>query len=111
MKALHVIAGIAVSLTVAGAADAQAVEKFERKGRGEWVYEYQNGHREVKRERKPGGYKEEIKYRNGVAKYESKTDGRWKEEIKDGDCEIKGERTRGGGNKEERTCQGGGPTC
>lgn len=104
MKALHVIAGIAVSLTVAGAADAQGVEKFERKGCGEWVYEHKNGHREVKRERKPGEYKEEVKYRNGVAKYESKADGSWKEEIKDGDCEIKRERTSGGEYKEERKC-------
>lgn len=103
MRRLIVAVGLAVSLAAA-AAHAQPVEKFDRKSHGEWVYEYKDGRSEVKRERKPGEYKEEIKYRDGVSKFERKADGSWKEEIKDGRCEIKRERTSSGEYKEERKC-------
>ena len=104
MKITALLTAAALSLTALSAADAQPVDKFERKGHGEWVHEYKDGYREVKRERKPGEYKEEIKHGNDVAKYEEKADGSWKEEIKEGNCEIKRERTSSGEYKEERKC-------
>lgn len=105
MKAVHITATFAFLLTGFGAsAGAQPVEKYERKGHGEWVYEYKDGRREVKRERKAGEYKEEVKRGNGERKYEAKADGSWKEEIKRGNCVTKRERTSSGEYKEERSC-------
>ncbi len=76
------LAGI---LLAAASAEARPVEeRFERKGRGEWTYEYKDRVRQVKRERKK--------------------DGEWKEEIKDGRCEVKRERKRDGALKEEVKC-------
>ncbi len=67
------------------AAQARPVEeRFERKGRGEWTYEYKDRVRQVKRERK--------------------ADGEWKEEFKDGRCEVKRERKKDGAFKEEVKC-------
>jgi hypothetical protein len=62
-----------------------AEEKFERKSRGEWKYEYKDRGREVKRERK--------------------ANGEWKEEFKDANCEVKRERKSSGEYKEEVKCK------
>src|SRR3546814_14326281 len=102
MKNMALLAAAAIAITVTASAQAQPVDKFEHKGRGEWVQEYDDGYRSEKRERKPGEYKEEIKHGNDVAKFEEKADGSWKEEIKEGNCEIKRERTSRGERLEER---------
>jgi hypothetical protein len=104
MRHIALLAAAALFPATIGAAQAQPVDRFEHKGRGEWVREYDDGYRSVKRERKRDEYKEEVKYGNDVAKYEEKADGSWKEEIKEGDCEIKRERTSSGEYKEERKC-------
>ncbi|HEX2135445.1 MAG TPA: hypothetical protein VHG30_05990 [Microvirga sp.] len=70
---------------IALAPEPIAQERYERKGRGEWTYEYKDGLREVKRERK----------RNGE----------WKEEFKDANCEVKREQKSSGEYKEEIKCQ------
>ena len=104
MGNITLLATAAISAATIASAQAQPVDKFEHKGRGEWVREYDDGYRSVKRERKPGEYKEEIKHGNDVSKYEEKSDGSWKEEIKEDNCEIKRERTSSGEYKEERKC-------
>jgi len=103
MKTTHVLAALA-AFALPATALAQPYDKFERKGPGEYVHEYKDGWVEVKRERKPGEYKEELKRGDDVFKFERKRDGSWKEEIKDGSCEIKRERTSSGEYKEERKC-------
>lgn len=105
MKRTHLAMALALPLSGIGAGvAAQPTEKYERKGRSEYVYEYKNGYREVKRERKRGEYKEEVKGRGSERKYEAKADGSWKQEIKRGNCVIKRERASNGEYKEERSC-------
>jgi hypothetical protein len=84
MRTLAMVAFLGIALLDSGT-EALAEEKFERKGRGEWTYEYKDRGGEVKRERKAGG--------------------EWKEEIKDANCEIKRERKSNGEYKEEIKCK------
>ncbi len=82
VAALVLAAPLVLSAASAGARPVE--ERFERKGRGEWTYEYKDRVRQVKRERK--------------------ADGEWMEEIKDGRCVVKRERKKDGALKEEVKC-------
>jgi hypothetical protein len=84
MRALAIGTALGLAL-MTWAGGALADEKFERKGRGEWKYEYKDRARELTRERK--------------------AEGEWKEEYKDARCEVKRERKSSGEYKEEIKCK------
>lgn len=99
-----ITATAALAVLAAPAFAGSPQEKYERKGPGEYVYSYDDGRTQVKRERKGREVKREWRRGDEEHKYERKADGSWKEEIREGNCKIVRERTSNGEYKEDRDC-------
>lgn len=73
---------------VAAPVHAQPQEKYERKGKGEWSYSYDDGRLIEKEERKGREYSYERKRVDAETKFKREKDGSWKEEITCHGCKI-----------------------
>ena len=84
----RILAPAALLGLVAAPVFAQPQEKYERKGKGEWSYSYDDGRLIEKEERKGREYSYERKRGDSETKFKREKDGSWKEEITRHGCKI-----------------------